>query len=290
MKFSFIHAEKAMFPVSALCRVLGVSRQGYYAWAARPTSLRDKANRALAVDVARVFRASRGTYGVPRIQAALRHEGVRVGKRRLERTMRQLELKARRPRRFRRTTVRNEDHAVASNTLGRAFQAERPDEKWVTDITYIATVEGWSYLAVVIDLFSRRVVGWALDTDISTQLPLAALEMACTHRQPPPGLLHHSDRGCQYTSRKYREALSRSGIAVSMSRKGNCWDNAVAESFFATLKTELIRGRKWRGYDELNSALFDYIEIFYNRQRIHSTNCYKTPVQAEENYNAANAA
>jgi putative transposase len=233
---------------------------------------------------------SRGTYGSPRVRRELRHQDVRVSKRRIERAMREQGLFGRARKRFRVTTVRDEAHPVASNVLARSFVAERPDQRWVTDITYIRTSRGFSYLAVIIDLFSRAVVGWAVDTDVSTDLVLRALGMALMHRNPPPGLLHHSDRGCQYTSRAYREALSEAGIEVSMSRKGNCWDNAVAESFFSTLKSELIHHQPWASNAELRAALFDYIEVFYNRQRLHSTLGYIAPAQAEAQYYAAAAA
>jgi len=173
---------------------------------------------------------------------------------------------------------------VAENTLSRDFTASRPNERWVTDITYLWTNEGWLYLAVILDLFSRAVVGWSLDTTLSTQLPLTALEMALKRRKPTAGLLHHSDRGCQYTSLEYRQALARAGVAVSMSRKGNCWDNAVAESYFATLKAELVSGEAWSTRHDLRAAVFEYIEVFYNRRRLHSSIGYKTPAQLESDH------
>jgi transposase InsO family protein len=179
---------------------------------------------------------------------------------------------------------------VAPNLLNRQFAASRPNERWVTDITYIWTNEGWCYLAAILDLFSRRVVGWALEATLNTSLPLRALDEAIRRRAPTPGLRHHSDRGCQYTSHDYRAKLTELGIEVSMSRRGNCWDNAVAESFFATLKTELIYGRSWNSRSEVRSAVFEYIEIFYNRQRLHSTLDYKTPHQVEAEHAAHVAA
>ncbi len=244
MKFAFIHAEKDHFPIAALCRVLGVTRQGYYAFTRRPTSRRAQRESELVERVRRVFDESHGRYGSPRVIAQLEREGVRVGKRRVERIMRGLGLCASRPRRTRTTTRANERHAVEENVLARDFTASRPDERWVTDITYVWTDEGWAYLAVLLDLCSRAVVGWSLDDSLSTRLPLAALEMAVVRRRPTVGLLHHSDRGCQYTSQQYREALRKHGVVVSMSRKGNCWDNAVAESFFATIKRELLRRQR----------------------------------------------
>ena len=284
MRLAFIHAEKASFTVTALCRVLGVSRQGYYAYAKRPESPRVDAERALQERLRALHVESRGTYGSPRMLAALRRAGDHVGKRRVERALRSMGLRARQPRRWRTTTRANPLHAVAANTLARDFHATKPDERWVTDISYIWTDEGWSYVAVILDLYSRAVVGWALDTTLSTRLPLAALDMALRRRRPQQGLLHHSDRGCQYTSADYRRALADRGITVSMSRKGNCWDNAVAESFFATIKNELVYHQTWRTRLELRTAVFEYIEVFYNRRRLHSSLGYRTPADAERAY------
>ena len=288
MKFGFIRAEKANFPIRALCRVLQVTRQGYYAFLKRPQSARVAQDMALRERVREVHKRSRGRYGSPRVHEALRREGQRVGKRRVERAMRSLGLCARAPRRYRVTTAAHPRHEKAPNTLNREFSAAKPNQRWVTDISYVWTDEGWCYLAVILDLFSRSVVGWALDATLSTALPLAALDMALRRRGPVPGLLHHSDRGCQYTSAEYRAELARQGIEVSMSRKGNCWDNAVAESFFSTIKAELIRERRWTGRLELRSAVFEYIEVFYNRQRLHSSLSYRTPLEIETN--AAQAA
>jgi putative transposase len=291
MRFAFIHAEKANFPVSALCRNLRVTRQGYYAFAARPPSSRASNDKVLLEQVGRVHTESEERYGSPRVRLELRYRGVRVGKKRVERAMRTLGLCARPRRRFRVTTAANPMHPVEPNKLNREFKAERPNQRWVTDISYVWTDEGWCYLAVIIDLFSRTVVGWALDATLSTALPLAALDMALRRRRPDAaGLLHHSDRGCQYTSQEYRSALAEGGLSVSMSRKGNCWDNAVAESFFSTIKAELIRGRRWTGRLELRSAVFEYIEIFYNRKRLHSSLGYRAPAEFENDYTAAQAA
>jgi putative transposase len=290
MRFAFIQAERAYFPVDALCRNLRVSRQGYYAFAKRPPSLRAASETALRSRVREVHGESNQRYGSPRVLRELRRQGLRVGKRRVERAMRSQGLVARARRPFRVTTAANPAHQVEPNVLAREFSATRPNERWVTDISYVSTDEGWCYLAAIIDLFSRSVVGWSLDATLSTKLPLAALDMALRRRNPKPGLLHHSDRGCQYTSAEYRVALAERGVDVSMSRKGNCWDNAVAESFFSTIKTELIHRQRWTGRLELRSAVFEYIEVFYNRRRLHSSLNYKTPAEVENEYTAALAA
>jgi transposase InsO family protein len=287
VKFSFIHAEKARFPVAALCRVLGVTRQGYYAFVNRPPSARAVEEERLRDRLKQLHAESRQTYGSPRMHRALRAEGVRVSKRRIERALRALELRVTLRRRFRRTTQTDPSHTPALNVLDRDFKASRPNERWVTDITYLWTQEGWCYFAAILDLFSRSVVGWALDRTLSTTLPIRALDMAIKRRCPSPGLLHHSDRGCQYTSAEYRHILAQLGVTVSMSRKGNCWDNAVAESFFATLKTELFYRRGWAAMEELHSALFEYIEVFYNRKRLHSSLDYRTPSHVEAEFKAA---
>lgn len=284
MKFAFVHAQKAHFKIAVLCRLLGVSRQGYYAFVRRPTSAHVAEEGALRQRLRELHTESRCTYGSPRMLEALRAEGVRVGKRRIERALRSMGLNVRPRSRFRVTTKANAAHPVAENVLARDFTAQRPDERWVTDITYVWTSEGWCYLAVILDLFSRAVVGWALDTTLSTQLPICALDMAVRRRRPVNELLHHSDRGCQYTSSEYRHVLAALGVQVSMSRKGNCWDNAVAESFFATLKTELVYRRTWSTRADLRAAVFEYIEVFYNRQRLHSSIGYKTPAQLETEY------
>ena len=284
MRFAFIHAEKAAFTVSSLCRVLDVSRQGYYAYARRPTSRRVQNDVTLCEAIVEVFAESRETYGSPRVLEALRRRGIYVGKRRVERAMRGMGLQPVAPRQRCRTTVRDSSHPVAPNELARDFTATRPNERWVTDITYVRTAEGWAYVAVILDLFSRAVVGWAVDATLSTRLPLAALDAALGRRRPGATLLHHSDRGCQYTSRDYRAALATHGITASMSRVGNCWDNAVAESFFATFKNELVHRHEWSTRVELRAHVFDYIEVFYNRRRLHSSVNYRSPAEVEAEY------
>ena len=287
MRFAFIHAEKASFPVKPMCRLLEVSRQGYYAYAGRPPSARVVSDAALSESIREIFASSRDTYGSPRVLRELKRQGIAASKRRVERAMRGMGLTPPLPRKHRVTTTSDPTHLVAPNELARDFSAKRPDERWVTDITYVWTDEGWAYLAAIIDLFSRAVVGWAIDATLSTDLPLKALSSALARRRPNAALLHHSDRGCQYTSHRYQQALAAHGIDVSMSRKGNCWDNAVAESFFGTLKTELVHRRRWRTRLDLHDAVFEYVEVFYNRRRLHSSLEYKTPAEVEQEYEQA---
>ena len=291
MKFAFIAAEKATYPVRVLCRTLEVSRAGFYAWHVRPPAARTQQDQQLGVEIQAIHAESRQRYGSPRVHAELRDRGQRLGRKRVARLMRQQGLCARRRRRrFRVTTDSTHDFPVAPNVLARQFAVAAPDTAWVTDITYLWTREGWLYLAVILDLFSRAVVGWALSAHITRHLTLQALTMALGRRRPPQGLLHHSDRGSQYASADYRDALKAHGIVCSMSRRGNCWDNAVAESFFATLKVEL-------GHDDLpwltrahaQGEVFEYIEGFYNGQRRHSTLDYRSPLTFERQW-AATAA
>ena len=288
MRFAFIRAEKASFPVVRMCQLLEVTPQGYYAYLKRPPSSRVRADVELCAAAKEVFDESNATYGSPRVLHALQQRGLRVGKRRVERAMRSMGLTPPRRRRHCKTTTRDIAHPVAPNLLARDFDAKRPNQRWVTDITYIWTQGGWVYLAAILDLYSRAVVGWAIDTTLSTRLVLSALNVAIQQRRPEARLLHHSDRGCQYTSDVYRTALDNLGITVSMSRKGNCWDNAVAESFFATLKGELIHRRDWRdGHDVREAVVRFAIETFYNRRRLHSSLNYKTPAQVEQEFELA---
>ena len=281
MKFTFIAAEKAFYAIAILCEVLGVSRSGYYAWSRRPEPARAKTDTQLKAQIAAAHRKSRGTYGSPRVHAELRGKGVRVGKKRVERLMREEGIKARRKRRFRCTTDSKHPHPIAPNVVARQFNVTAPNTIWVTDVTYIWTDEGWTYLAAILDLFSRRVVGWATSAINDRALALDALERALAARRPAPGLVHHSDRGSPYASADYRRALRQRGITASMSRSGDCWDNAVAESFFATLKKELIRRQSWPTRAELRQAVFEYIELFYNATRRHSTLGMLSPVEFE---------
>lgn len=289
MRFAFVHAKKAEHAVASLCRVMNVTRQGYYQYLRRGEPQRVVRDRAVAAHLVEAHRASRFTYGSPRLLKQLRDDGVKTCKKQVERLVRALGLNAESTRRMRRRSASNDD-ACAPNSLARHFGASRPNEKWVTDITYVHTDEGWCYLAVVLDLYARAVIGWAMSSTADTHLVRRALEEALLRRKPRRGLLHHSDRGCQYTAGDYLDALTAHGIRVSMSRVGNCWDNAVAESFFATLKKDLVHRHPWRSRLELRAAVFDYIECFYNRKRLHSAIGYRAPATAEAEYHAAQAA
>lgn len=267
--------------MALMCRVLGVSRSGLYAWRRRGPSQRATADAALALRVRQIHVDSRGTYGAPRVHRELRRDGVRIGRKRVERLMQRQGLHGLVRRRFRRTTDSNHDHPIAPNTLNRRFNVEDPDRVWAGDITYLRTATGWCYLAVVVDLYSRMVVGWALAEHMRTELVEEALERALSWRHPASKALHHSDRGSQYASEAYRSKLAEHGIEASMSRRGNCHDNAVVESFFGTLKQELAHRSRWKDAAEARAAIHDYIEVFYNRRRLHSTLGYKTPIEVD---------
>ncbi len=284
MRYRFIEAEKAAYPVTLMCRILRVSRSGFYAWNKRTESARARSDRALVVDIKAAHQISRGTYGSPRLHRELVAQGHTVGRGRVARLMRENHVRGKRRRRFRITTQSNHHHPVAPNTLARQFAVTRPNVAWVGDITYVWTLEGWLYLCVILDLYSRRVVGWAMSERINQALTLRALSMALQAREPGPGLLHHSDRGSQYAANDYRKLLQARGITCSMSRKGNCWDNAVAESFFATLKVEFIHESLFRTRSQATTEIFEYIEVFYNRMRRHSFLGYVSPQEFESNY------
>jgi putative transposase len=286
MRFRFIEDHRDVFVVRVMCAVLEVSASGYYAWRERPESRRDVANRELLAEVRRVHSDSRRRYGSPRVHAALRREGRRVGRNRIARLMRRHGIQARRTRRFRKTTDSNHAFPIAPNLLARQFTATAPNQVWLADITYWPTLEGWLYLAIVLDMFSRKVVGWAMSDTMSQELTIAALRMAITNRRPGPGLLHHSDRGSQYAAHDYRRLLDEHGMLCSMSRKGDCWDNAPMESFFSSLKTELDDG-PFETRQAARTALFGFLEGFYNRQRLHSALGYLTPNQKEQIATAA---
>lgn len=282
MRFAFIDVEKASYPVRMLCRVLRVSRSGFYAWLRRKPSDRELEDEQLRPKIVEAFKKGRGAYGSPRVKNDLVEQGYEIGRRRVARLMHDLGLQGVSPRKFKVTTDSDHSEKIAPNVLSRGFEAEKPNRKWVTDITYIWTGEGWLYLAVVMDLYSRRIVGWSLADHMETRLCLDALEMALKSRTNVRGLLHHSDRGSQYASGDYRKVLASAGIECSMSRRGNCWDNAVAESFFGTIKNELIYRRPWLDRESAKEAISEYIEVFYNRIRQHSTIGYVSPAKFEE--------
>jgi putative transposase len=282
MRFCLIENQRDIWPVRVMCDALSVSPSGYYAWRSRPESPREIANRELLSDIRRVHAEHRGRYGAPRIHAGLRAEGQNVSRKRVERVMRRHGIRAHAPRRYRIcTTDSKHSLPVAANLLDRNFVAEKPDQVWLADITYIPTGEGWLYLAVILDLFTRKVVGWAMRDHIRAELTIAALTMAIQRRRPGPDLVHHSDRGSQYAAGDYRKILQAATITQSMSRKGNCWDNAPMESFFGTLKTELVHQYDYPDRDAARRDLFAYIEAYYNRRRIHSAIGYITPEHAD---------
>ncbi len=282
MRFEFIRVEKVRYPVRLMCRVLRVSASGFYSWLRQGGSVRERSDREILPIIREVFRESRETYGSPRIHEELRARKLPCGKERVERLMRENGIVPPRKRKYRVTTDSNHRNPVAPNVLQRDFVSPAPNRRWVSDFTYVWTWEGWMYLAVVLDLFSRRVVGWAMDKRMETEsLTLRALHMALFERAPDRGLIHHSDRGSQYASQDYQDALEARGIVCSMSRRGNCWDNAVIESFFATLKLELIYRRSFSSREEARLAIFEYIEVFYNRQRRHSYLGYTSPAEFE---------
>ena len=285
MKFQFIHEHRLTWPISLMCRLLGVSRSGYYSWRRRPTSARKMADKALTAAIESVHRASRGVYGSLRVYWRLRQLQWRCSRKRVARLMRQSGLCGKRKRRFRPQTT-NSDHAlpIAPNLLQQDFSATAPNQKWLCVISYIDTAEGWLYLAVIIDLYSRRVVGWAMSHRIDRFLVLAALEMAIRSRKPAPGLIFHSDRGSQYASADFQNTLAAHGMVASMSGKGNCYDSAPVESWFASLKVECVDGVRYKSRDEARSSLFDYIEIFYDRKRLHSSLGYLSPLAYEQQY------
>ena len=290
--YRFIHAERATWPVRLQCRTLGVARSAYYDWERAEPGPQATENAVLSVHIKAIHRRSRGTYGSPRVFAELRAEGHQVGRNRVARLMRELGLEGTPKRRFKgSTTDSDHDDNVAENLLQREFHAERPNQAWVGDITYLRTAAGWVYLAVLIDLFSRKVVGWELASHMQTELCLAALTQALSTRDPDEGVIHHTDRGSQYTSDAYQRVLTDAGAVPSMSRKGDCWDNAVAESFFGTLEQELVnQSELWADEDEARTAVSGYIHAFYNTVRRHSTVGYVSPVDFETAYRAVQVA
>jgi len=280
MKFRFIQQQARGHSVKGLCQALGVSRSGYYAWRRRSAKKQELANEVLMRLIRLIFKGSRQTYGYRRVHAEVKKQ-MKCSRNRVARLMRQAGLYSRRRRRYRATTQSGHKRPVAKNHLARTFTATAPNRKWVSDITYIKTDEGWLYLSALMDLYSRKVVGWAMETRLTDGLTIKALEMALGRRRPAPGLIHHSDRGSQYASNKYQAHLKEAEVIASMSRTGNAYDNAPIESFFATLKTELIHRRRYRTRYEAKVDIFEYIEVFYNRQRLHSALNYRSPEEFE---------
>lgn len=267
--------------------MMQVSRSGYYVWLNRPESNRQSSNKKLLAEIHKLHKQSRETYGNPRITRALNKQGITCGKNRVARLMRDNGIAAKTKRKFKATTNSKHNYPVAANLLNQNFSANRPNKVWVADITYIPTDEGWLYLASIEDLFNRKIVGWSMDKTMTRQLVLDALRQAVRRYRPSVGLIHHSDRGSQYASHEYRQALKDYGMLASMSRKGNCYDNACMESFFGTLKRELIYGNRFRTRDQARQAIFEYIEIFYNRIRLHSALGYMSPVEFELAFRSA---
>jgi transposase InsO family protein len=283
MKYQLIDREKHWHGVEALCIALQVSRGGYWAWRRRRPSARKLDDSMLLADVRRIYGNGRGNYGSPRIHDALSKEGTKCGKKRVERLMRDNGIKAKHKHKYKAVATDSaHNFPVAENLLNRQFEQAQPNTTWLTDTTYIRTNEGWLYLAVMLDLFSRRVVGWAMGARNDTALVLRALHMAAQRRRPPKGLMHHSDRGSTYASADYRAALAHYGMICSMSRKGNCWDNAPMESWFHTLKVELVHDRHFATRRDAEAAIFEYMEVFYNRQRICMTIGGFAPAAYEE--------
>lgn len=283
MRYVFIRAHERIFHITTMCRVLEVTRAGFYKWRAQPLAKRVQADAVLAARIRALHTGRRRSYGSPRVHRELRDQGVRCGEKRIARVMRENDIRAVAPKRYRVTTLSGHREPVAPNRLARRFGVDAQastNTAWAADITYIPTPEGWLYLAVILDLASRRVVGWAIGTRLDHTLALDALRMALRHRRARGGL-HHSDRGVQYASRAYRALLTTAGFTQSMSRVGNCWDNAVVESFFATLTKELLMLGPFHSRADAQHELFEFIELWYNRQRRHSSLGYRSPAQFE---------
>ena len=290
MRYRFIREHRGEYSLERLCQAMEVSLSGYYAWLTRPESKRKQANEQILREIKDIHRQSRQSYGSPRIYHELKAKGVACSENKAARLMQLNGIVAKRKRKFMVTTDSRHNLPVAENKLNQQFTAIRPNEKWVTDITYIWTKEGWLYLAVVLDLFSRKVVGWSMDKTMEKELVMSALNMALKARQPQNGLLHHSDRGSQYASMDYQKLLQDQQITCSMSRKGNCYDNAAMESFFATLKQELVYHQQYEDRKQAKQDIFEYIEVWYNRMRRHSSLGYISPTEYENiNHYAAAA-
>jgi len=279
VRYEFIDPHRSAFRVTKMCQVLEVSRSAYYAYRRRPKSLRERNNERLVEKITEIYHRSRRSYGSPRITAELHDQGICCGHNRVARLMRQNDIVAKRKRRFKVTTHSRHKLPVAPNLVDKQFSADAPDQLWVSDITYIRTLQGWLYLAAILDVYSRQIVGWSMDAFLGQELVLKALRQALGRRQPAQGLIFHSDRGSQYASQSVRRLLSKRSFRQSMSGKGNCYDNAIMESFFATLKTELIYEQTYRSRAEARQSVFEYIEMFYNRFRKHSALGYLSPAE-----------
>lgn len=278
----FIKDHRKDYPIGIMCRLLSASSSGYHRWIKRKLSAREFENRRLLEIIVFHYKKSKRTYGLPRILAAIRRQGLKVNKKRVARLMRENNIKAKTKRRFKVTTVQNSKASASENLLNQNFTASSENKIWTGDITYLWTKEGWLYLAVLMDIYSRKIVGWSIDSSLSAELVIRALMMALVHRNPERGIIFHSDRGSQYTSSSFRSILKNYGIVQSMSSTGNCYDNAITESFFHTLKTELTYWEKYQTRDEAKGSIFEYIEINYNRRRLHSSLGYLSPVEFEE--------
>lgn len=281
MRCRAIRAHTGRVPVRLMCRTLAVSSSGYYAWVARPESRRAAENRRLLAEIRVIHAESRRTYGSPRVHATLQAQGQRIGAHRVARLMRTSAIRAKTVTKWRATTDSAHQYPVVPNTLNRQFAVAAPNRVWAGDITYVWTAEGWLYLAVVLDLYSRRVIAWGMGSRLTQELAIVALTMAVTCRRPTGDVLHHTDRGSQYAATRYRQLLASHGLTASMSRRGNCWDNAVVESFFHTLKTELVFHRRYLTREAARQDIFEWIEVFYNRVRRHSTLGYRSPAEFE---------
>jgi putative transposase len=287
VKYAWIHQQHAEFKVRRMCQLLEVSRSGYYEWLGRPPCAQAEADQQVQDKIQRYFAQGRGTYGTRRIKHLLAQDGLQVSRRRIGRLLAQAGLRCKTQRQFKAPRPSGQAQTVAPNQLNREFTVQAPDKVYVGDITYLATGEGWLYLAVVLDLCSRAVVGWSMANHMRTELVTQALAMAICQRQPAAGLIMHTDRGSQYGAESYRQLLTQHGMQPSMSRQGNCWDNAVAESFFHTLKTELIYWEDFKTHEQAQTVVFEYIEVFYNRQRCHSANGYLAPLAYEQTLKAS---
>ena len=287
MKYAFIKKNSDVWSVRSQCRVFKVSRPGYYQWLKRPPSARDESNAVLDADITEVFEKHKGRYGSPRISQELQDQGGCASRKRVAGRMKHLNLKAKQDKKFKVTTDSHHTKPLAPNVLGQKFSASRPNEKWVGDITYVWTSKGWLYLAVVIDLFNRQVVGWSMSNRINQAIVCDALTMALWRRHFPKHVIVHSDRGSQYCSKRYQQILKDNKLMCSMSGKGNCYDNAVAESFFHSLKVECIHGERFKTREDAQQTIFEYIEIYYNKVRRHSSLDYQAPERYEQLYEQA---